>query len=271
MQDVNDHQFPLFLTARQLWLMLDATLGPPYYFDRNIDGSPKSHMEGWTNDDNDVIDILHLDESGSDDSGSEDEIELHKMNRRLRLNRKMDPRREVTYDVFVEKIWPKMKLNSSEKKYHPSLIWTEIFSFLKGSFEAVSSEGGVLNETEYSRIGRKRAPAYSEERKHIYQLFQLYERFRKTKGYFDQTDFIFNLHKRFQNQKHFHWIIHQIYIDETQDFTQAELSLLIKMCGHPSGIFMTGDTAQSIMKGVSFRFADLISLFRDLADTEKVN
>ncbi|VDH90337.1 Hypothetical predicted protein [Mytilus galloprovincialis] len=269
MQDVNDHQFPLFLTARQLWLMLDATLGPPYYFDRNIDRSPKSHMEGWTNDDNDVIDILHFDESGSDDSGSEDEIELHKMNRRLRLNRKMDPRREVTYDVFVEKIWPKMKLNSSEKKYHPSLIWTEIFSFLKGSFEAVSSEGGFLNETEYSRIGRKRAPAYSEERKHIYQLFQLYERFRKTKGYFDQTDFIFNLHKRFQNQKHFHWIIHQIYIDETQDFTQAELSLLIKMCGHPSGIFMTGDTAQSIMKGVSFRFADLISLFRDLADTEK--
>ncbi|CAC5423625.1 unnamed protein product [Mytilus coruscus] len=268
-QDVNDHQFPLFITARQLWLMLDATLGPPYYFDRNIDGSPKSHIEGWTNDDDDVIDILHSDEDGSDESGSEDEIELHEMGRKLRLNRKVDPRREVTYDVFVEKIWPKVKLNSSEKKYHPSLIWTEIFSFLKGSYEAVSSEDGFLNETEYSKIGRKRAPAYSEERENIYQLFQLYERFRKSKGFFDQTDFIFNLHKRFQNQKHFHWIVHQIYIDETQDFTQAELSLLIKICGHPSGIFMTGDTAQSIMKGVSFRFADLISLFRDVADTEK--
>jgi hypothetical protein len=53
LQDINDYQYPLFITDRQLLLMLDASLEPPYYFDRNIDFSPKVEVEGWTN-----LDIL---------------------------------------------------------------------------------------------------------------------------------------------------------------------------------------------------------------------
>ena len=41
LQDVDDYLFPLFLTSRQLLLMLDASLGPPYFFDRKEDGSLK--------------------------------------------------------------------------------------------------------------------------------------------------------------------------------------------------------------------------------------
>lgn len=57
------------------------------------------------------------------------------------------------------------------------------------------------------------------------------------------------------------WIIHQIYVDETQDFTQAELCLLLRVCHSPNEMFLTGDTAQSIMRGIAFRFNDLRSLF----------
>ena len=39
LQDVNEYQFPLFITSRQLLLMLDASLDPPYFFDRTEDGS----------------------------------------------------------------------------------------------------------------------------------------------------------------------------------------------------------------------------------------
>ena len=52
----------------------------------------------------------------------------------------------------------------------------------------------------------------------------------------------------------------QVYIDETQDFTQAELFLLMCLTDKPNRMFMTGDTAQSIMCGVAFRFADLKTL-----------
>ena len=52
------------------------------------------------------------------------------------------------------------------------------------------------------------------------------------------------------------WSIHSFYIDEVQDFTQAELSILLRCCRDPNDLFLTGDTAQSIMRGISFRFSD---------------
>lgn len=56
------------------------------------------------------------------------------------------------------------------------------------------------------------------------------------------------------------------------DFTQAELALLMKCINDPNAMFLTGDTAQSIMKGVAFRFSDLRSLFhyasRNAADKQ---
>ena len=46
-QDVNEFQFPLFITSRQLLLMLDASLEPPYVFDRNENGSMKVIFESF--------------------------------------------------------------------------------------------------------------------------------------------------------------------------------------------------------------------------------
>lgn len=57
------------------------------------------------------------------------------------------------------------------------------------------------------------------------------------------------------------WSIHEFHGDEIQDFTQAELVLLMKCINDPNAMFLTGDTAQSIMKGVAFCFSDLRSLF----------
>ena len=69
------------------------------------------------------------------------------------------------------------------------------------------------------------------------------------------------LFDRLRKEETLQWIIHQVYVDETQDFTQAELCLLLHICNNPNQMFLTGDTAQSIMRGISFRFNDLRSLF----------
>ena len=42
------------------------------------------------------------------------------------------------------------------------------------------------------------------------------------------------------------WVIHQVYVDETQDFTQAELSLLISCCQNPNDMFLTGELDKSL-------------------------
>jgi len=53
--------------------------------------------------------------------------------------------------------------------------------------------------------------------------------------------------------------IHFIMIDEVQDLPHATILLLMKLS--EQGVFFAGDTAQTIAKGVSVRFADLATLF----------
>jgi hypothetical protein len=55
--------------------------------------------------------------------------------------------------------------------------------------------------------------------------------------------------------------VNQIYIDEVQDLTMAQILPLISMCSDPYyGMMFAGDTAQVIARGSVFRFQDLKSL-----------
>ena len=40
--------------------------------------------------------------------------------------------------------------------------------------------------------------------------------------------------------------IDSLFVDEVQDYTQAELYVLAKLCRDPNNLFLAGDTAQSI-------------------------
>ncbi|NXP82534.1 TRNK1 protein, partial [Ramphastos sulfuratus] len=255
LQDVKDENFPLFVTSKQLLLLLDASLPDPF-FPRNEDGSLKRIIAGWSAQEDLVVpNWQHKDdddddcmEAGRSDDGAADVY-----------SRESDPRTFVTYDVFANEIWPKMIKGKS--LYNPALVWKEIKSFLKGSFEALSCCGGKLTEEQYKKLGRKRSPNFTEDRSEIYQLFCLYQQIRSQRGYFDEEDLLYNLSQRLSKLRELPWSIHEFYGDEIQDFTQAELALLMKCINDPNAMFLTGDTAQSIMKGVAFRFSDLRSLF----------
>ena len=53
--------------------------------------------------------------------------------------------------------------------------------------------------------------------------------------------------------------LHYVMIDEVQDLPHAIVYLFSKVATY--GVFYSGDTAQTIAKGVGFRFCDLKSLF----------
>ncbi|NWX84042.1 TRNK1 protein, partial [Nothoprocta pentlandii] len=254
LQDVKDENFPLFITSKQLLLLLDASMPDPF-FPRNEDGSLKRTIVGWSPQEDLVVpnwqdedEECNAEGEHGDDEGAPD---AH--------CRERDPRTFVTYDVFANEIWPKMIKGKS--LYNPALVWKEIKSFLKGSFEALSCSGGKLTEDQYKKLGRKRSPNFTEDRSEIYRLFCLYQQIRSQRGYFDEEDLLYNLSQRLSKIKELPWSIHEFYGDEIQDFTQAELVLLMKCINDPNAMFLTGDTAQSIMKGVAFRFSDLRSLF----------
>ncbi|XP_045055792.2 TPR and ankyrin repeat-containing protein 1 isoform X3 [Desmodus rotundus] len=254
LQDLRDENFPLFVTSKQLLLLLDASLPKPFFL-RNEDGSLKRTIVGWSTQEESAIPNWQEDEEEAEadgDNGEEDKV----VETRLC---DIDPRVYVTFEVFTSEIWPRM--NKGKTSYNPALIWKEIKSFLKGSFEALSSPQGRLMEEEYKKLGRKRSPNFKEDRSEIYSLFCLYEQIRSQKGYFDEEDVLFNLSRRLSKLKVLPWSIHELYGDEIQDFTQAELAVLMRCINDPNAMFLTGDTAQSIMKGVAFRFSDLRSLF----------
>ncbi|XP_030407140.1 TPR and ankyrin repeat-containing protein 1 isoform X3 [Gopherus evgoodei] len=254
LQEVKDENFPLHVTSKQLLLLLDASMPDPFFL-RNEDGSLKRTIVGWSTQEDLVIPNWQdeEEEGNADVEYGEDEkaAEAH--------SRENDPRVFVTYEVFANEMWPKMM--KGKNSYNPALVWKEIKSFLKGSFEALSCPQGKLTEEEYKKLGRKRSPNFKEDRSEIYRLFCLYQQIRSQRGYFDEEDVLYNLSQRLSKLEEPPWSIHELYGDEIQDFTQAELALLMKCINDPNAMFLTGDTAQSIMKGVAFRFSDLRSLF----------
>ncbi|NWH70262.1 TRNK1 protein, partial [Piaya cayana] len=254
LQDIKDENFPLFVTSKQLLLLLDASMPDPF-FPRDEDGSLKRSIVGWSPQENLVVpnwqDEDEEDNVEAEHGGDEGGADAY--------SKESDPRTFVTYNVFANEIWP--KIIKGKSLYNPALVWKEIKSFLKGSFEALSCFEGKLTEDQYKKLGRKRSPNFTEDRSEIYQLFCLYEQIRSQRGYFDEEDFLYNLSQRLSKLSELPWSIHEFYGDEIQDFTQAELALLMKCINDPNAMFLTGDTAQSIMKGVAFRFSDLRSLF----------
>ncbi|KAM5191184.1 TPR and ankyrin repeat-containing protein 1 isoform 2-T2 [Callospermophilus lateralis] len=254
LQDLKDENFPLFVTSKQLLLLLDASLPKPFFL-RNEDGSLKRTIIGWSTQEELTIPNWQEDDEEAEVDGDYSEEDKAAEMR----TGDSDPRVYVTFEVFTNEIWPKM--TKGKTSYNPALIWKEIKSFLKGSFEALSCPYGRLTEEAYKKLGRKRSPNFKEDRSEIYSLFCLYQQIRSQKGYFDEEDVLYNLSRRLSKLRVLPWSIHELYGDEIQDFTQAELALLMKCINDPNAMFLTGDTAQSIMKGVAFRFSDLRSLF----------
>ena len=256
-QDVHPAAFPLFLTSREFLLMLDASLPPPYFFERNEDGTLKEEVAGWQEEDAPLRSIEEIWEYLEDE---EEEDSLDAKGVKIQPDELNAKRREISYEFF-EGLYQKIKHNLQAKvDYSPALVWTEITSFIEGSVEALDTERGFLSREEYESLGRNRAPIFKGSRDHIYELFLRYHQL-KSKNLFSEGDLIFNLHQRMAKYQGTEWVIHYFFVDETQDFTQAELWLLIQCCQDPNNMLLAGDTAQAIMRGISFRFEDLKPLF----------
>ncbi|KAK7091654.1 hypothetical protein V1264_009311 [Littorina saxatilis] len=266
LQDIDQYKFPLFVTSRQLILMLDASLPAPHFFERNDDGSLRVTIQGWGADeeifafvpleddsDEEEEEFFDEDEEGEGREKDEGAAADHRPH-------KKDNRREVTYEVFAHEIWPKIT-KKAQVSYHPSLVWTEIISFIKGSFASLAQPKGYLDLQGYEQLGRKQAPNFTGSRDKVYGLFLKYNEYKRQHGLYDEADLVFNIYQRLRTAGPLPWVLHEVFVDETQDFTQAELTVLIRLAHNPNDMFLTGDTAQSIMRGVSFRFSDLKTLF----------
>ena len=265
---IGDQDFPFFATVRRLVLMVDATLRNPF-FSRNANGAIIGMNAGseWHNELKGVLMInkqykhSHSDSSASSSSESSDsdseedpEITTETSSKSNKLTKKLSF--EIDYDYFLRHFYPKIAQKCS---CGALTLWTEIVAYIKGSAESHRHPGWYLPKLIYCSLGKKTSFLHQEDRARVWDLFIEYERWKVNLGAYDFQDVVNYQLFFIQLHGYFGVPIHYMMIDEVQDLTHATLLLLGKIT--EQSLFFSGDTAQTIAKGVGFRFCDLRSLF----------
>ncbi|KAL7575583.1 hypothetical protein ACA910_020154 [Epithemia clementina (nom. ined.)] len=154
----------------------------------------------------------------------------------------------------------KARVHNTDCGLDPMVSWTQIRSFIKGSVAAVSKGRHLLRE-EYMGLGTRHCRLNADQRGLAYDVFEKYERICRLNKFWDDNDRvarILNALKTPQSYVDEESKIHRsrLYVDEVQDFTQAEIALFFSLC-RPGGLFLAGDPAQSVEEGTDFRFEDI--------------
>ncbi|GMI87573.1 hypothetical protein HRI_002426600, partial [Hibiscus trionum] len=226
--DILTESYPLVITLQKFLIMLDGTIGNSF-FEKFYDARELSNLE---------------------------------VGNAPTLVRNCMRTREVNFEKFCSVYWPHFNARLTNK-LDSSRVYTEIMSYIKGGLKSGDSCDGRLNKDDYVKLSEGRASTLSlPEREMVYDIFQDYEKMKRENGEFDLDDVVNDLHRRLQNERYEGDIMDFVYIDEVQDLTMRQISLFKHVCKNVSeGFVFCGDTAQTIARGIDFRFEDTRSLF----------
>eukprot|EP00929_Paragymnodinium_shiwhaense_P001903 TRINITY_DN102114_c0_g1_i1.p1 TRINITY_DN102114_c0_g1~~TRINITY_DN102114_c0_g1_i1.p1 ORF type:complete len:2251 (+),score=371.14 TRINITY_DN102114_c0_g1_i1:506-6754(+) len=179
----------------------------------------------------------------------------------------------VDYDFFEARVGPKV---GSRGGLALLCIYKDIQTIIAGSLRAIRSPRGYLTRQEYITgraedgsiiVEAKQAAARSkEERDIVYDAFEVYRKLKREERKWDRMDPIRHLVQRarvFSRRRRCEdfRMLSAVFIDEVQDLLPAEILVLRLFCQHNNCWIFAGDTAQTISKGVEFRFEFLRTLY----------
>ncbi|KAI3941858.1 hypothetical protein MKW92_001566 [Papaver armeniacum] len=170
--------------------------------------------------------------------------------------------KEVNFDRFNTLYWPHFN-SEMTKKLDSSTVFTEIISHIKGGLIGGRVPDGKLSKEDYKSLSLGRVSILSmETREMIHDIFIDYEKKKVLNGEFDLSDFVIDLHSRLKSGNYRGDDMDFVYIDEVQDLTMRQIGLFKYICRNfVEGFVFSGDTAQTIARGIDFRFQDIRSLF----------
>ncbi|XAR48021.1 RNA helicase [Bertholletia excelsa] len=227
--DIPPGKFPLVITFHKFLMMLDGTLGNSY-FKRFLGAGELSQCTS-------------------------------RCSRSVALETFIRTK-EVSYDRFCSLYWPRFNSRHT-KKLDPSRVFTEIISHIKGGMCLRGANRNKLTREDYFLMSEDRVSTLSRKnREIIYDIFCDYEKKKMEKGEFDLSDLVNDLHERLGNEGFRGDEVDFVYIDEVQDLTMRQIALFKYICRNvDEGFVFSGDTAQTIARGIDFRFQDIRSLF----------
>lgn len=273
LRDVMDQDFPLFLTIKQLILMLDQCLTRPFFYRSTLSNGVTEKRSGWYSEEKGVMLIENyfkkigssagsaepaeeFEEYSDEEPKQEDEEELgtyknpHAGYGHTGTGKKKTF--EVDYEYFRTNFWDLVRSAFYYRKVNCHLVWTEIYSVIKGSTQ--SSIGGMSLE-QYFRYGNQMLS--TDQKTAIYQVYTKYQSWKFHVGAYDLMDVVSYITQELTYGRVTTALpsIDFIMVDEVQDLCCSTIKLLTKLC--QCNIFCSGDSAQTIAKGVGFRFGDL--------------
>jgi hypothetical protein len=234
--EVDDEEWPLFLTTSELLSVLDASLPGTSFFGEATGNVAASNPATSGNEEEGRLQSLNEQEvadalampQGTDEP-AQDASQPLDLQAGLDLDADELPGRrgkfvsEVTFDVFANHFKGLSKGVAGANRLSPLQVWQEIRSFIKGSSLALRS-GGFVSLSDYLKIGRKSSSLDDDQRTAVYKIFKNYEAQKKAWFAYDEADFVLNLYERMlQHGVDSFPPIDQTYIDEAQDHTQAEI------------------------------------------------
>ncbi|WCJ17629.1 P-loop containing nucleoside triphosphate hydrolases superfamily protein [Euphorbia peplus] len=172
--------------------------------------------------------------------------------------------REVNFEKFCSMYWPHFNSRLTTKLDF-SRIFIEIMSRIKGVLQARESSDGRLTKEDYVVLAESRTSTLNRhEREMIYDAYEDYEKMKMENGDFDMADIVIDLHRRLRDEIYGGDMMDFVYIDEVQDLTMSQVALFKHISKNvKEGFVFSGDTAQTIARGIDFRFEDIKSLFYD--------
>ncbi|XP_048135410.1 uncharacterized protein LOC115739970 isoform X2 [Rhodamnia argentea] len=227
--DLSPNSYPLIITFRKLLMMLDGTVGVSF-FQRFPDLREFCHGQSY--------------------------------NSRAVALQSLLRAKEVTYEKFCAVYWPHFN-DRIRRRLDPSRVFTEIMSHIKGGLQPADCCDGKLDRLAYVSLSEGRVSTLSiQRREEIYDAFEDYEKMKMKNGEFDLADLVNDLHRRIFREQFAGNVVDFVYIDEVQDLTMRQISLFKYICRNvDEGFVFSGDTAQTIARGIDFRFEDIRSVF----------
>ena len=252
---------PLFVSTSELYVLLDHTLASTgrarSFFSTSAEAAAFVRDLSGTGD---LLASFDCDEDGPQESGSGGSSSA--TTAPVASSKGDVQRRLLTYERFRQFVEKSTRFTRELRKVGEMTVYREIFSYIKGSAEAMETDSGFLSEDQYVNMAHKVSSLPEELRPLVYALFVEYK--SKRRELFDLSDLIFHLIRAKRNGKLAGTRIDRFVVDEVQDLMLAEVKPLLELSSDKNGLFLCGDTAQTISRGVGFRFADVKTLFHGL-------
>lgn len=138
----------------------------------------------------------------------------------------------------------------------------KLFEEFRGVLAGMSFSGDGLSLDEYLALGLRESIIPLDERPKVHQLFVAYLRYMQREGFYDTSLLCSRYHKRVEA------CYDALVVDEVQDFTLAQLRVLLASLKDPQKFLLCGDAHQIVHPNL-FSWAKLKSfLYREAKDIQ---